>query len=511
MQQLKSIVKRAMLSIFFGIILPFTLHAQTLPAFPGAEGFGAVATGGRGGQVIYVTSMDKDVHGNTPGTLNWALKQPGPKYILFKVSGVIHARANIVHGNATIAGQTSPGGITVRGMICDGRYERHDCGNIIARHMRIRPAWHLPVPPTTDCADAGETCLSDGLRLDAVKRFIIDHASISNATDETIQISWASDITIQNSIFGELIGGHSLYGGILMNYSHPDYPQNRISIHHNLWYRIEGRLPEINCEASNYGDTAGFLSADCAAHPLSLEVSNNLYFDPGFYMTYARYVNNDLANGRYLVHLNMVNNRFLTRPTFGYGIMMDTMLDNAQNRLYVSGNSISRYASFADYQLFYCCNDFPTIDPTHLGLGLAQRLTARHAFPAITYQSGTALINTLTPHVGALPRDAQDRRYVAATKTNAFSSKPYSEPDANDAFTLDFTSPPSAPIDTDNDGMPDAFEQRYGLNPNAQDHNGSQLSVSFTGVAGYTNLECYLNALADQLANPDSLFSNHFE
>mgnify|MGYP002135675407 CR=1 FL=1 len=54
-------------------------------------------------------------------------------------------------------------------------------------------------------------------------------------------------------------------------------------------------------------------------------------------------------------------------------------------------------------------------------------------------------------------------------------------------------------FDTDNDGMPDDFERRYDLDPNVQDHNGSQLSIAFTGVAGYTNLECYLNHLSDKL------------
>ena len=50
--------------------------------------------------------------------------------------------------------------------------------------------------------------------------------------------------------------------------------------------------------------------------------------------------------------------------------------------------------------------------------------------------------------------------------------------------------------DADNDGMPDAWERAHGLNPAVADHNGTTVSVSMTGVAGYTNLECYLNELA---------------
>src|SRR5688572_33402879 len=87
--------------------------ASALPAFPGAEGFGAVATGGRGGQVIYVTTLAND----GPGSLAEALATPGPRTILFKVSGVIHTAAEIIYSDVTIAGQTSPGGITVRGIV----------------------------------------------------------------------------------------------------------------------------------------------------------------------------------------------------------------------------------------------------------------------------------------------------------------------------------------------------------------------------------------------------------
>jgi hypothetical protein len=72
---------------------------------------------------------------------------------------------------------------------------------------------------------------------------------------------------------------------------------------------------------------------------------------------------------------------------------------------------------------------------------------------------------------------------------------------ANDTFTLDFDpgNPPEPPLDSDNDGMPDSWEVLRGLNPNVADHNGTELSLAATGVEGYTNLEVYLNELADSL------------
>ena len=94
------------------------------------------------------------------------------------------------------------------------------------------------------------------------------------------------------------------------------------------------------------------------------------------------------------------------------------------------------------------------------------------------------------------------------------ANTPYDTPLANDTFDLDFAplNPPLAPVDSDADGMPDAFELRYavyGLNPNLADNNGTSLSLPLTGVAGYSNLEVYLNLLADRFTG--ALFADGFE
>lgn len=467
--------------------LPQPVQAA-IPAFTGAEGFGAQATGGRGGQVIYVTTLDPDPNGAIPGSLNWALRQEGARYILFKVSGVIDAAANIVYGNVTIAGQTSPGGIIVRGLICDGHYEQNDCGNLIVRHLRSRPAVHL---------DGNPAALDDALRLDGIRTFIIDHSSFANAADEVAQISWASSGTIQRSIFAETVGDHAQYGGLLMNYSHPDFPQNNLSFHHNLWYRLDGRLPEITCEASNYSDLPGQFS-DCAAHPLNLELSSNLLWDPGINIWYGRDVDGDPANGPYRLNLNWVNNYAVARNDFTYGLILYDVIAVRENALYFSGNRLNLYPDYRDYQLAYCCNDFNQSHP-NTDFGVAQRLNARHDFPPISYTPADQLIAYMLANAGAFPRDAQDRRFMAALASGVIDPTPRNQAGANDALTLDFTTPPAPPEDTDNDGMPDWFELRYGLNPNVQDHNDTSLSVLFTGIEGYTNLECYLNWLADSL------------
>ncbi len=482
--------------------------AQGIPAFPGAEGFGQIATGGRGGQVLFVTTLAADPNGVEPGSLNYALRQTGPRTIVFRVSGVIHGIANIVHGDVTIAGQTSPGGITVRGLICDGHYERNACDNLIVRHIRPRPAWNLSVP-------AGGERLDDALRLDGVERAIFDHVSLAHANDEAVQISWARDVTLQYSSLGETVGEHADRGGILLNYSHPEHPQDRIALIKNLWYRVGGRTPEITCEASSYEGLPGQI-ASCQDTPLHLELSNNLYADPGFLVWYNRDVDQSASAGPYRVRMNAVGNRFLARGSYPYGMYLFDLIDVAQNEFFVSDNRLSIHPSFADYQLFYCCNDFPGNAP-NTAMGNATRRTLRHPFPAVSYLAGEQLINILPTRVGALPQDPLDRRWRDSTLSGEIPVIDYGTPLAADAFALDFdpANPPAPPADGDNDGMPDAFEfanAALGLNPTVFDANGSQLSMSFTGVSGYTNLECYLNALADsRLLSAEAIFRHGFE
>lgn len=478
------------------------------PAFPGAEGFGRVASGGRGGAVLYVTTLDPDPSGVVPGSLNHALRQSGPRTILFKVSGVIHGIAHIVNGNVTIAGQTSPGGIIVRGMVCDGHYERNACSNLIVRHLRSRPGWNLPVP-------TGGDRLDDALRLDGLNRAIFDHVTLAHAADEAMQISWASDITLQHSMLGETIGDHADRGGVLLNYSHPDFPQNRIALIRNLWFRVGGRLPELTCEASNYDGMPGQISS-CQTTPLQLELANNLYADPGFLLWYNRDVDQNPAAGPYQVRLNAIGNRFLARTSFPYGMFLFDLLDVAANQLFVSDNRISIHPAYADYQLFYCCNDFPLSAP-NTAQGSATRLAARHPFPVVSYINGADLPTVLPLQVGAFPSDPLERRWRVATLAQAFPDVAYGTPLADDTFDLDFNpaSPPPAPQDSDADGMPDSFEQTYtglGLNPAVFDANGDVLSLPFTGISGYTNLECYLNWLAEQrTGGSDTLLVNGFE
>ena len=448
--------------------------ASPLAAFPGAEGFGAYATGGRGGSVVYVTNLNA----NGPGSLQWAIDQPGARYILFKVSGLIDTQIHLTNGDVTIAGQTSPGGITIRGLVTDeSPYQDQDvrapadfAENWILQHIRIRPG-------ATGPAD-------DGLRLRYTRNAIVDHVSIGNAVDEAIEISYSNNITVQNTLLAETVGGHSFYGGILMNYSNPAYGfgLDNVSLHHNVFNRIEGRLPEGSRE-----------SAAAANSFMNLEMSNNLYWDPRFFVALG--VTSGVASGGarpIYWRLNAVNNFFRTANAFQYGMFDDQILNVARNELFISGNKMNLYPSRSDYQLFYCCNDYPAEASPGGTSRQAQARTTRHPFPAITYTPTDQLRTVLLNTAGAWPRDPMDTRLMSFVATDTISSAPSNTNPAGDALLLPFSgAAPVAPTDTDSDGMPDSWEIANGLNPSVANANGTALSA-----VGYTDVEIYLQELS---------------
>lgn len=479
------------------VILPLRLlegaPPAVIPAFPGAEGFGALASGGRGGRVIYVTTLAPD----GPGSLQEALDQEGPRYVLFKVSGLIDAPVHLTRSDVTIAGQTSPGGVTVRQLhtteepFCDQdpgcilRETTRHADNWIVRNLRMRPA---------GAAD-------DGLRIRSTRRAVVDRCSIANAEDEAVEISLSNDVTIQRTVLAETVGSHANLGGMLLNYSHPraGFELDRISIHHDVFARLLGRLPELSRESPDAGGTT-----------LRLELSNNVLLDPGFPIDVNATTVSGSAEGDPVHYaLNWTGNLALVRPGHPFGMLSLPVPPATETATFFDGNRMSLHPARRDYQLVYCCDDYQATlaDPSLLPFPDPARPPSfargdRHPFPPVTVTGTDGLAALLHATAGAFPRDPMDRRLLAPLLTGTFDPAPRDQNPYGDALVPAFPEgqPPAPPVDTDGDGMPDEWERAHGLDPSVAAPNGTSLSVLLTGVAGYTDLECYLNELADSIA-----------
>ena len=193
------------------ILLSFSnLSAQQL-AFPSAKGAGAYASGGRGGQVIHVTTLNWD----GPGSLKEAITTPGPRTIVFDVSGEIDATSmgdyetlvsGSEYGNLTIAGQTAPnGGITIKTSF----FVLNEVDNVILRFLRFR--------------NNSSHSNSDAVWLLGSDTVIYDHCTFSHGNDEGLDVSSSAsprssnNITIQNCFIqdsktGSLMGDKSATG-----------------------------------------------------------------------------------------------------------------------------------------------------------------------------------------------------------------------------------------------------------------------------------------------------------
>ena len=155
------------------------VHGTSLPAFPGAEGFGSIATGGRGGKVYHVTTLED---GKQEGTLRHALMQQGARTVVFDVAGTIFLKKDlrITNGDLTIAGQTAPG----QGICIAGYPVSIKADNVIVRYVRFR----------VGNEQGGEP---DGLGCTDCRKIMIDHCSISWSVDEVCSVYGGEDLTVQ--------------------------------------------------------------------------------------------------------------------------------------------------------------------------------------------------------------------------------------------------------------------------------------------------------------------------
>lgn len=211
-----------------------------LKAFPTAEGFGAKATGGRGGKLFVVSSLADA----GAGSLRECVDASGPRTCTFSVSGTIllDSALSIKNPNITIAGQSSPGGIQLRNRNNLQSPILVDSNDVIIRHLRLRPG---PSVATSDLVDA----ITIGSKDKPVSRVIIDHVSLSWSTDELIQTGpSSSDLTVQWSLIYEGLSKSTHVSG--EHSKGPFLKGNRATFHMNYIAHNTRRTPNITSASS---------------------------------------------------------------------------------------------------------------------------------------------------------------------------------------------------------------------------------------------------------------------
>ena len=437
-----------------------------LPAFPGAEGFGADSQGGRGGQVIKVTNLNN----SGPGSFRDAVMSSGPRIVVFEVSGIINltSEIRITEPYLTIAGQTSPGGVLITGRRTV--IQTHD---VIMQHMRFR------VGPPRDGADGGNL---DALVLygpgsnhpPGVRDVIIDHCSFSWGTDEVFSTAYgATDFTVQWSIISEgLMDGHPEGDHSKGAFFAGSRVENDVrgSFHHNFVAHNDSRNPEVQNNTSGSG------------FEIMIDMRNNVIYN--FNSKSVGKISSDAK-------VNLVENYTKPGPESDPNAFEWRHSPSGTPRptIYMY-NNIGTKEDGSNPTSWNIATGFSTTETTSSGW----RADNPHpADPVTTSTMSHAYALEIVDSVGATKpvRDSVDTR-VANDFRNGTGSIPRTV-----SYPADFPvfANTAAPADSDDDGMADDWERDNGLNPSsddsAQDQDGD----------GYTNIEEYLHFMADSVSS----------
>lgn len=471
-----------------------------VPAFPGVEGAGAGATGGRGGKVVHVTNLNA----SGPGSLQEAVSG-GDCIVVFDVSGIIDlnpakdgsgkskkskpGKISVTKPNVTIAGQTAPG----EGICIKGGALQIAADNVIVRYLRSRRGWNAE-GDSGDAIEAkgntvGELAAGGGQSQQAfdkrkikkesrgkfihefagMSNVVIDHCSTSWATDENLTCTHVDRATVSWSIAAEGCDypnpkqtppNHS--EGSLWGSGTPD---GRSTMHHMLYAHNRLRNPR----------TTGGTDL-----PPILTFYNNVVYDWSEHPSHT---------GSERVHLNWLNNYYKPGPDtpdgirgVGFEFHGDPLV-----RVYATGNIIEGSAAATrDNKLAVSWDEhkFKKVGAAERTEMLADRMFGE--LPG-NQQTAPAAYQSVLAEAGAtLPaRDAVDLRIVNQVRTGTGKVIDKETDLPADRRWPDYRSLPPLP-DADGDGMPDSWEKQFGLNPrDAAD--APKISQSYSNIEHYFN------------------------
>ncbi len=471
------------LSMFSVITLLCTtaVMAQELLAFPGAEGFGRFTTGGRGGKVYHVTNLND----SGTGSLRWACSQPGPRTIVFDVSGTIQlTKALKLSTNTTLAGQTAPGD-----GICIAGYQVTLNKNNIVRYLRFRPGDE----------NAGE---HDGLGAMDSENIIVDHCSVSWSVDECLSVYGSKNFTVQWCISSQSLNqsthekGNHGYGG--------NWGGSGASYHHNLIAHHVSRTPRLGPRPGTQTDERmdmrnnviyNWTGNGCyGGEGMNINIVNN-YYKPGPGTPSG-------VKGMRIASINIRTSEYTKHNTSSPN-QWDVMW-HVWGKYYVDGNVNTQYPTVTQdnwtYGIYNQISNSSN-DNTYTAVTKdTMRLSLPITYEAVTTHTAEIAYERVLDYVGAsLHRDSLDEiiirdvrngqaTFTASGNTAGIINHP-SDVSGDGWEKWPTLTQAEAPVDSDGDGMPDTWEDANGLNKNDAT-DGNQKAAN-----GYTNLEVYLNAL----------------
>jgi pectate lyase len=415
------------------------IPALLIPAFPGAEGFGATTPGGRGGKVLFVTNLDDA----GPGSLRAAVDAEGSRIVIFRVSGMISLAAPIIVKSPylTIAGQTAPGdGVCLRNFTFN--IATHD---VVVRYLRSR------------LGDLSGQEADSITLLSGAHDVVIDHCSATWSIDESLSLAGnVSNVTVQWCLIGNALN-HSKHAKGDHGYGSLSRANGPVTWHHNLWAHNNSRNPRLG---DNYGRPP---------FP-TFDVRNNVMYDYGE-------ICSGLTQG--VLKVNYVANYIRPGPSSKARTPIHVGAPSELS-FYIRDNVFEgNTALTADNSQFF--------DPVIIdGRRQVETVAQPFAAPAVRTSSAKDAYVAVLANVGAsLPRrDSVDTQIIYEVR-NGKGSIIDSQTQVGGWPELKSIAPP---IDNDGDGMPDSWELRHGLNPRDASDGATDKDKD-----GYTNLEEYLN------------------
>ena len=443
-------------------------------AFPSAEGYGRYANGGRGGVVYHVTNLNDD---GLPGSFRYGIETlKGPRTIVFDVSGVITLRGTLRAGdaNATIAGQTAPGrGICFRGAAMGFGSDQ------IIRHIRNR---------------VGDGPTSDGMGFRSAKESIMDHCSISWSIDEGFSSREAGNITMQRTLISETLNqaDHDSYGEGAQHGFAAVFGGDIGSFHHNLLANNSGRNPRLDGGMDGNGYYMG-----------RLDIFNNVVYNWNKHPAYGEaheanfhrnfYKMGPATTRKWILRAD-VNQRGSNKGTESYYYMYNVLVDKNGKVIFDGTRHGSGKTTDVDGGLWQLVNEMPV----DWNPWVDEPFFPSYATVETAYDAYKTVLSDVGCNQPVFDDHDQRQIYETMTGTNKYKGSktglaglPDTEEDVG-GFELYPEEQRAANYDTDQDGMPDWWEQLVSSNPTAADNNADP------DRDGYTLLEDYLNFMADE-------------